>query len=819
VRREKFDENVIKSIIADEAYAFQDRKTVSAYYKQKYGAGEKNVVYQFGQGCEEYKLGRLFAQSGLGIANWSWTIRNPLAEKWYWDIDIANAHYRIALKFCEQYGLDHERLRHYCDNRNEVLKMVCPESRDRAKNEFLKTLYGDKARDYGFYLKDVEGIITQEGHKYVNSLKGEIALLMKTIWEKHPQYHDLKTGEDKNKKPIKKRDNPQASLMALVFQTEERRMLMCLSEYLSANKRYMAVYIHDGGYVEKLETEKEFPKELLEGGAEAIKEFLGYDVTLEQKEITHNWKPKVVNTETYEYKKAVFEEKNALVGTTFVVEHQDGYIEYMNEKSANLKFANWLVNEIDPDTLKMKSIPFLLKYKKDTKRAEYDRIDFQPDPNFDNKRIYNLFDGFAVEKIKDKVLIDESIIEEKIKILKTHLHYLTSGNEDFLLKWLAYIIQHPHIKTEVGILLRDQGNLLNEGGGTGKNQFFERIASKLIGDKYSYFIDDNNDIYNSFNSLFEGKLLVFVDEAGGKENHQNSETLKSKITKKKLNVNKKMVSQYTVNDYSNFIFCSNNANPIPLRKGDRRWAVFDVNPEKRGNKEYFEKLVEALEDDETIQYFYHYLKYKVTTYKNANELSSNIPTTEAYRELKYMNAPSHLKFLLNLIEEGEMKTEYGSREFYETYREWCINNKKGKEGEILTETAFSIIMKKNDAEITLDNKRSSSGVKYIIDIPKIITGLRRLKMMSDDFVYRPKITGPIELDDTEQIENAQTDEDCETPNIETQNPKCIITLKPETETNDYCVKCNKWRSGIAYVCMCDEPVYKKRLTQTKLNFP
>lgn len=745
VRREKFDETIIKSIIADEAYAIQDRKTVSAYYKQKYGAGEKNVIYQFGEGCDEYKLGRLFAQSGLGIANWSWTIRNPLAEKWYWDIDIANAHYMIALKYCDQYQLEHTRLRDYCDNRNERLKMVCPDSRERAKNEFLKTLYGDKARDYGFYLKDVEGVITPEGHKYINSLKAEVALLMKTIWDKHPQYHDLKIG--KEKKSIKKRDNPQASLMSLVFQTEERKMLMCINEYLSINKRYMAVYIHDGGYVERLENEKEFPRELLEGGAEAIKEFLGFNVKLEVKEITHNWKPKVINTEAYEYKKSLFEEKNALVGTTFVVEHQDGYIEYMNEKSANLKFANWLINEIDPDTLKMKSIPFLLKYKKDTKRAEYDRIDFQPDPNFDNKRIYNLFDGFAVEKIKDKISIDESKIDEKIKVFKEHLDYLTSGNQEFMMKWLAFIIQHPHIKTEVGILLRDQGDLLNEGGGTGKNQFFERIASKLIGDKYSYFIDDNNEIYNSFNSLFEGKLLVFVDEAGGKANHQNSDTLKSKITKKKLNVNKKTVAQYTVSDYSNFIFCSNNANPIPLKKGDRRWAVFDVNPEKRGNREYFENLVKNLEDDEVIQYFYHYLKYKVKTFKNAFELSSTIPTTEAYRELKYMNAPSHLKFLVNLLEDGEMKTEYASRDFYETYKEWCLNNKKGKEGEILSETAFSIIMKKNNEEITLDNKRVSSGVKYIIDIQKIIGGLKRLKMLNDDFIFNPKITEPIELDE------------------------------------------------------------------------
>jgi hypothetical protein len=734
VRRERFDEDVIKSIIADESYAIQDRKNASAYYKRKHGAGEINVIYQFGEGCEEYKLGRLFAQSNMGIANWSWTMRNPLAQKWYWDIDIANAHYKIAIKYCERYDLEHTRLRDYCDNRDERLKMVCPDSRDRAKVEFLKTLYGDKARDYGFYINDVEGVITPEGHKYINSLKAEVALLMKTIWDKHPQYHDLKTG--KEKKPIKKKDNPQASLMSLIFQTEERKMLMCLNEYLMANKRYMAVFIHDGGYVEKLENEKAFPVELLEGGAVAIKEFLGYDIKLENKEITHNWKPKKIDAESYEYMKMKYEQNNALVGATFISVHEDGYVEYMKEREANLKFANWLVKEIDPDTLKPKNIPFLLKYKQDKNRAEYDRIDFNPNLAEQHKRIYNLFDGFVVEKVKDKIIVDETLIGEKIKVLVEHMGYLTNGYADYLIKWLAFIIQNPHMKTGVSILLRDQAGLLSEGGGTGKNQFFERIAEKLIGEKYSFFVDDNNEIYNSFNSLFEGKLLIFVEEAAGKANHQNSDTLKSKITKKKINVNRKQQAQYVVNDYCNYVFCSNNSNPIPIQKGDRRWAIFDTNPVKRGDKDYFKKLIAALEDDEVIQYFYHYLKYKVNTYKDPFELSTSVPDTDAYREIKYMNAPSHLKFLISLLTKGKMKTEYYSREFYEKYKRWYEQNRPGKEAEILTETAFGSILKKNDSEIKIDDKRTAKGVKYNIDIPKIVAGLKKIKMISEDFEYK-----------------------------------------------------------------------------------
>jgi hypothetical protein len=488
-----------------------------------------------------------------------------------------------------------------------------------------------------------------------------------------------------------------------------------------------------------LEGEIEFPKELLEGGARMIKEFVGYDVKLENKEITHNWKPKKIDPDSYEYKKVLWEKNNALVGATFVSVHEDGYVEYMPERQAKLKFANWRIWEFDPETLKNKNVPFLEKYIADPNRAVYDRIDFNPNLSDSPKRIYNLFDGFEVEKIKDKIVVEnKATMREKIQPLIEHMHYLTGGHEEYLINWLAFIIQQPYMKTQVSLLFRDQAGLLSEGGGTGKNQFFERLCARLIGEKYAYFVDDNAELYNSFNSLFEGKLLVFVEEASGKANHQNSDTLKSKITKKKTNVNKKSVAQYTVNDYCNYVMCTNNSNPIPISKGDRRWAVFDVNPEKRGNQEYFEKLISALEDDEVIQYFYHYLKYEVKTYKDSFELSNNVPDTEAYREIKFMNAPIHLKFLISLLYKGELKKEYYSRELYEEFKLWYAENKPGKEAEILTETGFGSILKKNDEEIIIDNKRTEKGIKYSMDIPKIIAGLQKIKLLNDGFMYEPK---------------------------------------------------------------------------------
>jgi hypothetical protein len=126
------------------------------------------------------------------------------------------------------------------------------------------------------------------------------------------------------------------------------------------------------------------------------------------------------------------------------------------------------------------------------------------------------------------------------------MDYLTKGNNGFLLKLFANIIQNPDKKAEVAALIRDEGDLLTEGGGTGKNILIEIFGNQIIGEDYCIVVGDNKELYTNFNSLFEGKLLVFVEEACSKDNHSNNDNLKSRITSKKSNINKKMVALVVV---------------------------------------------------------------------------------------------------------------------------------------------------------------------------------------------------------------------------------------------------------------------------------
>ncbi len=111
-----------------------------------------------------------------------------------------------------------------------------------------------------------------------------------------------------------------------------------------------------------------------------------------------------------------------------------------------------------------------------------------------------------------------------------------------------------------------------------------------------------------------------VEEASSRDNHSNHYILKSKITTKKQNVNRKGISQYQVNDYTDYIFSSNNWIPLPVKHGNRRLAVFDVNPEMRGNKTYFKNLANHMSKPIVKWAFYQFLR-NLSTYSSPIEFT------------------------------------------------------------------------------------------------------------------------------------------------------------------------------------------------------
>jgi hypothetical protein len=742
-KTEFFDEDNIKHLLYDVRFNKQDRKRLTNYNKHRQSGSQMLVQYRLGAGCEEHQLGRLFPNDGLGLQSFRSDIRNPLTKKGYWDIDMENAHYCIAERYFDKYDILCPKLVYYIQNREDCLKLVS-DNRKKSKTEFLKILYGGDIQLYNDLYDEVEGDIKTEGNKFLNSLKAEVRHLMDKIWETHPQYHKLKTGGGKI--PILKKPNPKASLMSLLFQTEERKILMFLDYLLKVKyNRVMGIFIHDGGEVEKLDSgETEFPKEILEDCSKIATAKFKIRIRLTQKPIEYEWSPLNPKLTEYETRKMEFEKRNFFVGSQFVHIQGDNLIEYVktSDMRVRLRCNNYMV--YNAETEKNEKKYFFEEWLDDPNRANYERIDFIPDLELCPPNVFNLFKGFNAEKFRPEKQLSKTEICCLVQPIIKHLDYLTSGYAIWNLRWFAKKIQQPTKKCEIALLWRDSGDLLNEGGGTGKNLFTEFFGNEIIGEDYFYIVGDNRELYGNFNSQFEAKLLVMVEEASGKENHANNDILKAKITSKKQNINRKGIAGYTILDFIDYLFCTNGNNALPVGMGNRRLATFDVNPAMRGNKDYFMFLANHLSKPIVKWAFYQFLK-SIPTYDTPIQFQNSIPITPALVDMRIMNAPLYLKWIVDEVKMGSLYNA-SVRELYIRFKAWVKAHKESSLDTIITETAFGLILNKSkeagkeeSACYHLQNageKTKSNGVmKYKWNISSVVAGLKKLHLLTPEFNY------------------------------------------------------------------------------------
>jgi hypothetical protein len=278
VKVELHDPDVMDALLCDTAsFSKKDLGNLGRYKRGRKHGNRVEVVYSYGRGCEDAKLGRLYAKGGQGIQAFPFDIRNPLIEKFYWDCDIENAHYNILAKLGQDWGVRTENIQKYIQNRDAELKKVS-ENRLIAKTAFLKVAYGGNIKLYSDFA-DNDGIEPEGDVTLLKQIEKEMSVIVELCWTKFPQHHKL----------VKSKANPKFSLFALILQTEERKCLLAMDAYLKSRGRSMDILIHDGGEVRKLPGEEAFPDELLRGMEQAIHDELGYTLKIVVKPFKHNF--------------------------------------------------------------------------------------------------------------------------------------------------------------------------------------------------------------------------------------------------------------------------------------------------------------------------------------------------------------------------------------------------------------------------------------------------------------------------------------------------------------------------------------------------
>lgn len=182
------------------------------------------------------------------------------------------------------------------------------------------------------------------------------------------------------------------------------------------------------------------------------------------------------------------------------------------------------------------------------------------------------------------------------------LEYLCSNETnadevyDWLLKWLAYPIQHRGAKMHTAPVIHGPQ-------GTGKSRFFEAYG-KIFG---PYFrVLGQEALEDKFNADWaEKKLFILADEVLARQDmYHIKNRLKGFITGDTIRVNPKNVAAHTERNHMNIVFLSNERMPLVIEPDDRRHVVIYVPPKL--SEQYFAD-VNAEIDAGGIDALHHFL--------------------------------------------------------------------------------------------------------------------------------------------------------------------------------------------------------------------
>jgi len=197
---------------------------------------------------------------------------------------------------------------------------------------------------------------------------------------------------------------------------------------------------------------------------------------------------------------------------------------------------------------------------------------------------YNLWKGFGVEPFYDS---EEG--EYSWRRIALHVIYvLAAGNFEhaaYIFRWTAWSLQHPATPPGVALVFRGDE-------GTGKGAYCKALV-KAFG-VHGQRLQSESQVTGRFNGHFRHCCLLFADEAA-LLTKENEGTLKGMITEPTLPIEDKFQSIVHVDNHLHVVMASNNDWVVPAGIGARRFAIFDVDPSRKGDSEYFDDLFDEIE--------------------------------------------------------------------------------------------------------------------------------------------------------------------------------------------------------------------------------
>jgi len=741
----------IENIWTHPAIWFAQREEVKNYCNS-YKEDGINIEY-----IKYYNYGRYFVKDHKVRSStimWS-PIRSCLFGETDYDVDIVNCHSNLLLDICKTNDMyDIECLKQYCENRESVIDMFnIPEEnienynklpknknkkftkKDIVKNLITRYLYGGSFQEWKkeFLLDNVE--LPEFVKKFSEEIK-----LNTLIFGNDKRFKDIidyekKRRLEKQKKKrgkdfdIEKFNIKHSKYLSVILQEYETLIIMKVINYVKSKDINVTSYNYDGfqilkndvsdceKFVDSLNNDIDFS--LSHNDNHFIKfdniKFIikPFKDPLDTNELidfnTDNFEEEVFNKieeKDYITKKMYFEKYFAKIKspTQFVEMKKNDYHLFKKkdfmDAYEHLRFEKWVKKGKNGADSDYEEVSFLNEWAKDKTMRYFDNVDYYPTASMCPKKTFNLWNDFPIKNIP----LDENANTD---LLYYHINTLLNNDTidiEWFLNWMAHIVQFPHKKTEVCVILYDKKF------GTGKSILAEEFLQRIIGLNKMTITAKTDKLFGKFTDT-QGKLLYVLNEAKGKDTFELNDIIKDAITGKVGQMEKKGVDSMQVKDYINYIITTNNLNSIKLEEGDRRFMVFKTNGELKGNVQYFTELIKTLEDEVIMRKFYEDLMNRDLREFDA---SRDRQQNELMDIMKEHNQDFILEFINYWKQESEdsdslYKKKMKSMELYcefKRYYEQCGNNITSRP----SLTSFGTKLKTYNEYITY--KKENTGLFY-----------------------------------------------------------------------------------------------------------
>ena len=272
-------------------------------------------------------------------------------------------------------------------------------------------------------------------------------------------------------------------------------------------------------------------------------------------------------------------------------------------------------------------------------RRTFDRIVFRPGESETDDGQFNMWRGFAVTA-------QSGSCQRYLDHLRNNIAQNDAQLYDWVLSWLANLVQHPMRKPGTALILRGKQ-------GVGKS-IVGRPFADILGRRHYVTVASDSLLTGRFNSHLEASLLVQMEEGFWAGNKAAESAIKHLVTGETQQIERKGVDSLEVPNFVRVLITSNATWVVPAAAEERRYAVLDVGSTCQQDAKYFAAICEELDNGGSAALLHFLLMYSYNF-----ETIKRVPDTAALAEQKRVTMDGPHSWLLDVLTAGNLPGEIG----------------------------------------------------------------------------------------------------------------------------------------------------------------